>query len=184
MSDLGPILDPSWAILGPSWAHLGLIWDLSWAVLGRLGAIVGPCCAISALSRSLLGPCFAISELRSTLNLLPAYFWLVSRFPPGSFQYFRGYGVKHQRKTSVLGLSEGFLGKPTWENTCFGLLGGSGLSAFWGVLGTRWCALGALWSVLGLACVFWGVLGRFPSPCYRLAFGLLSACFQLAFSLL
>ena len=69
---LGAILGDPGPIWGPSWAYLGLL--------------LGPCCAISALSGRLLGPCFAISELRSTLNPLPACFRFSYRFPSGSFQ--------------------------------------------------------------------------------------------------
>ena len=59
------VLGGYFGALGPSWSHLGLIWSLSWAILGRLGAMLGPCWATSALSVRLLGPFAAISEPRS-----------------------------------------------------------------------------------------------------------------------
>ena len=69
------------------------------------------------------------------------------------------------------------------ENACalgrFGtVLGRSGV--FWERSGTLWGRSGGS----GVSWAFWGVLGSFPSPCCRLAFGLCSARFQLAFGLL
>ena len=56
---LGAILGPSWAILGPSWGHLGPSWGHlgpSWGVLGHLGAILGHLGAILGPSWAILGP--------------------------------------------------------------------------------------------------------------------------------
>ena len=39
LMNLGPILTPSWGLLGPSWGHLGAILGPSW---GHLGAILKP----------------------------------------------------------------------------------------------------------------------------------------------
>ena len=37
----GPILTPSWGLLGPSWGHRGPSWGHLGAILGLLGAILG-----------------------------------------------------------------------------------------------------------------------------------------------
>ena len=64
----------SWAILGPSWGHLGRSWAHLRPISGLAGAslapswpVLGPRCAVSALSGRLLRPLFAISEPSSTL---------------------------------------------------------------------------------------------------------------------
>ena len=55
-SHLGAILGRLGAILGPSWGHLGVIG----AILGHLGAILGPSWAILGYLGAVLGPCWAI----------------------------------------------------------------------------------------------------------------------------
>ena len=163
LTSCSPTWAKFWAILG----NLGPILEPSWAILGPSWAHLGPIWNLScAHLGAILGPRRTISALFGRLlGLCFAIFELRSALN------FSRDCAKNLSKTRAFGFLEEFLSKHLGKTPVLGFL-----ERRWGER--------PLLGVLGCSGVFWGVLGRFPSPCYWLAFSLLPVCFQLAFSLL
>jgi len=113
---LGPILTPSWGLLGPSWGHLGAILGPSWAILGPRGH---------------LGASWAILESRYTGK--PKYVFCQFVFKCAGAHPGAIFGANLGPRGAILGPLGAILG-PSWDL----------LAPLGAILGSAWRHLGRL----------------------------------------